>query len=202
MSEIRVKTGPTRVEASGPAGVVRAVVATLNTKDLGGDVATADTFTDGEEVVISSYNHSTMVGHLLPVGKGVIHVEGAEVILVGQYFMANASARESFEVVRQMGASQEWSYGYRIHDQRPTKINGEPANLLVKVSVFEASHVIRGQGINTRTVDAKEETLREYLRFIRDRWCPDPVPAAARTVQVDLIRERLRFERQRFLAIT
>ena len=68
---------------------------------------------------------------------------------------------------------------------------------LKALDVFEISPVLRGAGVRTATLEAKD-TLHEYLRFVRDRWCPDPVPAAARVSQADLIIEQLRYLREQF----
>jgi hypothetical protein len=194
--DVKIKSGAGR-EASGPLGQVEAVIATLNVRDHDGDVATAETFTDGEEVIISSYNHASMIGAALPVGKGVIHVTPTEAILEGQFFMANASAREAFEVVHQMGAAQQWSYGYKILEAEPGVHAGEAVQFLRKVWVFEASPVIRGAGIATRTLDAKEAEALEQVRRIRDQHLAPPVDQAAREAA---IREFLRFVRGRVTA--
>jgi hypothetical protein len=141
---------------SADRGEVSAVIATLNVRDLDGDVATEETFTDGEEVVISSYNHASMQGYALPVGKGKVRVTSAEAILDGKFWIDNTpEARSSFEVVKQMGARQEWSYGYKIMEAEPGVFDGEQVQFLKRVEVFEASPVIRGAGIGTRTLSAK-----------------------------------------------
>jgi hypothetical protein len=87
---VKIKTAPAMLEATGPLGQVQAVIASLNVKDADGDVATSSTFTDGEEVVISSYNHASMTSAALPVGKGIIRVTQSEVTLAGQFFYAES----------------------------------------------------------------------------------------------------------------
>ena len=137
-------------------GEVSAVIATLNVRDLDGDVATEDTFTDGEEVVISSYNHASMHGVSLPVGKGKIRVTAAEAILDGKFWIDKMpEAQSAFVVVKEMGVNQEWSYGYKVLDAEPGVFDGENVQFLKRVQVFEASPVIRGAGIGTRTISAK-----------------------------------------------
>lgn len=78
-SEVKVKRASGEVGIkSGPLGEVTAVVATLGVVDHDGDVATAETFTDGQELAISAYNHSSMqIGGALPVGKGVLRVDSS-----------------------------------------------------------------------------------------------------------------------------
>jgi hypothetical protein len=158
---------------SADKGEVSAVIATLNVRDLDGDVATEDTFTEGEEVVISSYNHASMHGVSLPVGKGKIRVTPAEAILDGKFWIENMpEARSAFEVVKQMGAQQEWSYGYKVLEAEPGVFDGESVQFLKRVQVFEGSPVIRGAGIGTRTLNVKglkdpEQTI-ERARTMSD----------------------------------
>jgi hypothetical protein len=198
VADVQLKSG----SGGGPLGEVSALVASLNVVDLDGDYATAASFTEGEQLIISPWNHASMNAHAMPVGKGVLHVDSTQVTVEAQYFLMTEAGRAAFEVVKEMGFHQEWSYGYQILDQGPITIDGRQVNHLKRVHIFEASPVWKGAGVGTQTLDAKEETLREYLRFIKDRWCPDPVPAAARVSQADLIQERLRFERHQFLATT
>lgn len=154
--------------------------------------ATPETFTDGQELIISAYNHSSMTSALLPVGKGTLHVSQAEVTVEAEYFMMNESAREAFEVLR--APAQEWSYGFKVLDAEPITVGGVHANHLKNVQVFEASPVVRGAGIATRTVDAKELAQREYLRFVRNQWC---TPTSNRDAEARAIaaRELVRFVR-------
>lgn len=141
---------------SNDKGEVEAVIATLNVKDLDGDVSTQDTFTDGQEVVISTYNHASMYGAALPVGKGSIKVTSSEAILQGQFWINDMeAARDTFTVVKNLGASQEWSYGFKTIDAEPGVFDGERVMFLKQVDVFEASPVIKGAGINTRTLSVK-----------------------------------------------
>lgn len=115
--------------------------------------------------------------------------------------MMNASARESFEVIRAMGLAQEWSYGYKILDAEPITWQGQRANLLKSVQVFEASPVIRGAGIGTRTLTAKELAQQQFLRWVRSRLPRQPAPATASReaeAHAQAMQLRLRFERSRF----
>jgi hypothetical protein len=197
VAQVQLKSG----SSGGPLGEVSALVATLGVVDLDGDYATAASFTDGQEVIISPWNHGSVAHSQLPVGKGQLRVDSSRVTVEAQYFLMTAAGREAFQVVKEMGPAQEWSYGYRVLDQGPIYIDGEQVNHLKQVHVFEASPVWMGAGIATRTLSAKEATLREYLRFIKNCWGLDPVPAAARTAQADLIHEQMRHERARFLSM-
>lgn len=138
-------------------GEVEAVFATLNVKDKDDDVTFPGAFTNGQEVVISSYNHKSWEG-ALPVGKGVISEIGDKVVMKGQFFMGTTAGRETFEVVKQLGQRQEWSYGFNVDDSERGEFKGESVRMLKKMTVFEVSPVMRGAGVGTGTTYAKADT--------------------------------------------
>jgi hypothetical protein len=200
---IKVKRAQTSVRLKdSPLGEVTAVVATLNVRDHDGDVATRETFIDGEELIISSYNHSSMIGAgALPVGKGTLRVDANQVVVEANYFLMNQTAREAFEVVQQMGPSQEWSFGYRVEDAELGTFRGERVNFLKRVHVFEASPVVKGAGIGTRTLSAKEElqaqAIKQFLTFVRGQLPANSREAEARA---QLVQQRAQYERSRYLS--
>lgn len=144
-----------RVEIkSADKGQVSAVFATFNVVDHDGDVTLPGAFTEGAEVLISAYGHKTWDG-ALPVGKGTIRTTDAEAILEGQFFMDTTDGRDTFEVVKQVGSRQQWSYGYDIIDAEPGVKDGRDVQFLKSLEVHETSPVILGAGINTRTLATK-----------------------------------------------
>ena len=144
-----------RVEVkAGDRGQVEAVFATLNVVDLDGDVTLPGAFPSGKEVPISAYNHTSWSG-AMPVGKGTIRETGTEAILTGQFFMDTTAGRDTFNVVKHMGAKGQWSYGYDVLDAAPGVVDGADVQLLKSLDVHEVSPVLLGAGINTRTIDAK-----------------------------------------------
>jgi hypothetical protein len=179
MSVAKVKFASVEVQVkSSAAGQVTAILAELDKVDHDGDLYTAETFTEGAELAISPYNHSTMYGTTIPVGKGVLHVEQSYIWVEAQYFLENESAREAFTVVKQMGASQQWSWGFKSVDAEPILMGERQVNLIKKAEVFEASPVVRGASIGSRTMTAKEAEaqaaaaaiLRQYdvRRLVRE----------------------------------
>lgn len=140
---------------SASKGQVEAVFSTFNVIDKDGDVTFPGAFTDGEEVVISTYGHEVWKGGL-PVGKGHIRTTRTEAILDGQFFMDTTAGRDHFEVVKAMGPRQEWSYGFDVlHQPETGMFQGRKANFLKKLKVYEVSPVFQGAGINTRTLAVK-----------------------------------------------
>jgi hypothetical protein len=138
-------------------GQVEVVYATFDAIDHHGDWTEKDAFEDGAEVLIGSWGHGTVFGEP-PVGKGVIKVTKKDARMVGQYFLDTVAGREQFTTVKNVGPSQEWSYSFEV------KATGEVTEelrqrgvrrVLSKLLVHEVSPVMRGAGIDTRTVTAK-----------------------------------------------
>lgn len=152
-------------------GEVTAVFSTFNIIDKDGDVTVPEAFTNGEQVSISAYNHTSW-GGVLPVGKGVIRVVGDSAVLDGKFFMDTQLGRETFQVVKNMGDQQEWSYGFDVLKHSFGEFDNQPVRFLEKLKVTEVSPVLVGAGENTRTVSVKsrkpgQEAPVEYKRAIR-----------------------------------
>lgn len=135
-------------------GEVEAVFATLNVKDHDDDVTKPGAFENGAEVVISAYNHKSWEG-ALPVGKGVIQEVGNEVVMKGRFFLNTTAGRDTFEVVKELGARQEWSYGFNVLESEPGEHEGKSVRILKRMAVHEVSPVLRGAGVGTTTRYAK-----------------------------------------------
>lgn len=144
-----------RVEVKDPdQGTVSAVFSTFNVVDKDDDVTLPGAFTDGQPVRISAYGHESWFG-ALPVGKGRVRTTDSEAILDGQFFLNTTAGRDTFEVVREMGELQEWSYGFDVLDAEFGTFEGKHVQYLKRLHVHEASPVLLGAGVNTRTLDVK-----------------------------------------------
>lgn len=138
-------------------GEVEAVFATLNVKDHDDDVTKPGAFEEGAEVIISAYNHKSWDG-ALPVGKGTIHEVGNEVIMKGRFFLNTTAGRDTFEVVKELGAKGQWSYGFNVLESEKGEHEGKSVRVLKRMQVHEVSPVLRGAGLNTQTRYAKSFT--------------------------------------------
>lgn len=152
-------------------GEVTAIFSTFGVVDKDGDVTLPDAFTDGEQVSISAYNHTSW-GGVLPVGKGTIRTTKDGAVLEGQFFMDTQLGRETFQVVKNMGGQQEWSYGFDVVKHSFGEFEGKQVRFLERLKVTEVSPVLLGAGENTRTVAVKsakpgQEAPVEYKRAIR-----------------------------------
>ncbi|MGW6257627.1 HK97 family phage prohead protease [Streptomyces sp. NPDC055085] len=144
-----------RVEIKDAAkGEVETVFATLDVVDKDNDITRKGAFTNGAEVVISAYNHKSWEG-ALPVGVGSICEVGNEVVMKGRFFLNTQAGRDHFEVVKELGPRQEWSYGFNVDESEPGTHEGKSVRVLKKMTVHEVSPVLRGAGLGTRTTAAK-----------------------------------------------
>lgn len=156
------------------AGEVTAVISTLDVIDLDGDVLRKGAFTDGASVVISAFNHESWYG-ALPVGTGSISEQGNEIILDAKFFLDTVNGRDTFTAVKRLAEKGlgEWSYSLENVDAADGTWNGEPARIITKVDVREASPVLKGASIGTRTLSAKasgrtfEEHFTEVLTAVK-----------------------------------
>lgn len=140
-------------------GLIKAVIATIGVVDKDEDVITADAIREGAKVTMSCYGHDAVYGDL-PAGRGTLSIDGNSVVFDGKAFLNTTRGRDSFEVLKEMGADQEWSFGFRIlgaevPDEEWKKKGAR--RMLTKLDAFEVSPVIRGAGVNTRTLAVKSE---------------------------------------------
>lgn len=139
---------------SAEKGEVSAVFSTFNVIDKDGDVTEPGAFKDGQEVLISAYGHTSWSG-ALPVGKGTIRQTKDEAIFEGQFFLNTTAGRDTFEVVKELGAKGEWSYGYDVEEFSFGKHDDQDVRFLKSLDVHEVSPVLLGAGVNTRTLGTK-----------------------------------------------
>lgn len=144
-------------------GIVHAVVARIGVKDKENDVFLPGSF--GERAVrVSAYNHKSwpQMGGEKPVGRGTIREQGDEVVAELKFFMGTTDGRETFEIVKEMGELQEWSFGWPpggikladlTKDQRAEGVR----RAISEVQTAEVSPVLVGASIDTRTIGVKCE---------------------------------------------
>lgn len=176
---------------AGDRGEFSAVISTFDVIDKDGDVTFPTAFTDGADLVVSSYGHGSWTG-ALPVGKGRIRVAGDEAVVDGQFFMNTQGGRDTFEAVKQLGGLGQWSYGFDVLDAEPGEKDGQQVRFLKRLDVHEASPVLVGAGVNTRTLatkNAKQEKTMDVVEYkaairphttavVNRRWEGDAVVAA------------------------
>ncbi len=139
-------------------GAFTARIATLNVIDKDGDVTLPGAFPEGKTILISAYQHGSWMGEL-PVGKGVIHEVGNDVLVEGEFNLNSDTGKEHYETVKFAPDLQEWSYGFKVIDsEEDTEFEGNHVwRILKKLDVFEAAPVLRGAGMGTTTLAIKND---------------------------------------------
>jgi hypothetical protein len=154
-SEFKVFTALEVKDAS--KGEVRAVVATMGVVDREGDIIMPTAIKSGTNVIVSSYGHDAVYGNR-PVGKGVLGVKDGQAIFDGRLFLNTSDGRDTFEVLKEMGSAQEWSFGFMVMGEEvPNDMQKKQGarRVLTKLDAFEVSPVLMGAGIGTQTLGVK-----------------------------------------------
>ena len=148
---------PTSFKADGDTGSFEAVFATLGVVDLDGDKIVPGAI-GNQDVIISSYGHESWYGRL-PVGKGKIFERGNEAIVSGQFFTDTLTGNETYKTVKNVAELQEWSFSL-LDVKHTTAVEGDDQiRSLLSIKVNEVSPVLKGAGVNTRTLAVKSEDV-------------------------------------------
>lgn len=144
-------------------GEVTAKVATLEVIDKDGDIIRKDALTKAAKVAMSSWGHDAMFGNR-PAGKGTLARQGDHLVFDGKVFLSTNDGRETFAVLKEMGADQQWSFGFRITgwevpDEKERKAGA--FRIITKMDAFEVSPVLVGAGIGTATTGLKGAATAE-----------------------------------------
>lgn len=146
-------------------GEVAAIFSTFDVIDSDGDVTLKGAFTDGAPVAISAYGHQSWKG-ALPVGKGRIRETSTEAVMEGRFFMDTTHGADTFRTVKAMSEDdnlQEWSYSLANVKSEPGTVEGKRVRVLKAIDVTEVSPVLKGAGVNTRTLTTKGKQLNSEL---------------------------------------
>jgi hypothetical protein len=153
-------------------GEVEAVFARLNVIDHDGDVTVPGAFKEGQTVAISQHGHTIWDG-TAPVGKGTIHTVGDTAVFRGKFFMDMQAARDTFHAVKGMAEHGQWSYGFNTLTAEPGQLGGKDVKFLKELEVFEVSPVLRGAGIGTSTLSAKQHKTNDgKVGTVAALWSP------------------------------
>ena len=147
-------------------GAVEAVFSVYNNLDSDGDVvipgAIKSGFKDNQVPMVFAHKWDQ------PIGKGVIETDDDKAIFKGSFFMGTEAGKEAYNLAKEMGDLQEWSFGFRINDYEvaPFTKDGSDevdARYLKDLEVFEVSPVLVGANRETYTLAIKsgEEAIYE-----------------------------------------
>lgn len=145
-------------------GTASWVMATLNAIDSDGDVTLPGAFgADQTFSIVPAHD----VGHV-PLGKGTLREEGNEAIVDAKFNLDIPAGRDWHAAIKfdlaNPPAVQEYSYSYNLFEGgwRRGQFQGKSVRFFQPLGdggpgleVYESSPVIRGAGVNTRTLAAK-----------------------------------------------
>ena len=147
-------------------GNVEAVFSVFNNLDSDGDVvvpgAIKSGFKDDQVPMVFAHKWDQ------PIGKGKIVQEDDKAVFKGKFFMGTEAGKEAYNLAKEMGDLQEWSFGFRINDYEVAefKKDGESVGdvrYLKDLEVYEVSPVLVGANRQTYTLAIKtgEESVYE-----------------------------------------
>jgi hypothetical protein len=138
-------------------GEVAADVCTLGVVDKDGDIVRRGALAGKAPVVMSAWGHDAMYGQR-PAGKGTLVESGNRLHFEGRVFLNTTGGRETFEVLKEMGEDQEWSFGFRVTGWEEPSEDERKAGawrVITKMDAFEVSPVLIGAGVDTGTTRIK-----------------------------------------------
>ncbi|WP_051827748.1 HK97 family phage prohead protease [Streptomyces bicolor] len=142
-------------------GEVVAAFSIFNEVDSDLDVVLPEAIPHGVEVPMSAYNHKSW-GDQLPVGKGVVSVDGLRATFTANFF-DTMGGRDTHETLKQLGPLARWSWGFDVVDSERGTFNGQRVRFIKKVRLYEVSPVLRGANDNTRTLAIKSANTQRAI---------------------------------------
>lgn len=155
-------------------GEVEADVCTLSVIDKDGDIVRPGSLGGKAPVVMSAWGHDAMYGQR-PAGKGSLVESNGRLRFKGKIFLNTTGGRETFEVLKEMGDDQEWSFGFHITGWEEPSAAEKTAGawrVITKMDAFEVSPVLIGAGMDTGTT-----RLKAAAQADGDPATPDTPPA-------------------------
>ncbi len=157
-------------------GEVKAVFSVFNNVDSDGDVvipgAVKSGFKSGDVPMVWSHKWD------MPIGKGQISQDNDQATFTGSFFMDTESGKEAYNLVKNMGDLQQWSFGFRVNDseygkfQKDANDEGEDVRYLKDLSVYEVSPVLVGANQDTFTMAIKSDKATE-AKFVQEMSVSD-----------------------------
>ena len=150
----------------GEAGLATARFATLNVRDLDGDVTLPAAF--GEQtVLLADWAHDRRSPS---IGRADIREEGDQALGDISFNLKMMRGNEAYQSVAMSEELQEWSYAYQIPEGGAYQgdFEGQQVRFLKTIKVIHLSPVEQGAGINTATLDIKSAvSADEYDELLK-----------------------------------
>lgn len=153
---MNMQTKTFEIKRLGEEGQFEAVIATLDVVDLDGDLTVPGAFKKQHVSILPAHD-----SRAASLGKAEIFEKGNKAIARGKFNLETQAGREMHETLKFDLANgdpvQEWSYGYKVIESEEETRDGETIRLLKSLEVVEVSPVLRGAGIGTGTISAKDK---------------------------------------------
>ena len=154
--DIERKTFRGEIKQLDGEGAFEAVIATLNVVDSDGDIIVPGAFQNATVSVLPAHDSRSV-----PLGKAKMEDRGDKAIAVGQYNLDILAAKDWHNALKfdlkNPPVVQEWSFAFRIVESSMETRDGEDIRILEKLDVMEVSPVLRGAGVDTGTLSAKNK---------------------------------------------
>lgn len=135
------------------AGYLEAVISTFNVVDSDNDIVEPTAFTAGQEVpLVWDHDWST------PIGKGTISVTNDHAVFRGRLWLDTFDGEQAYRKIKNAGALQEYSWGFRILDADFAERDGKEVRVIKRTEVFEASPTLVGANRQTGTLSIKHDS--------------------------------------------
>lgn len=164
------KTFRGEIKQLGDDGSFEAVIATLNVVDSDGDIILPGAFQDAVVSVLPAHDSRSVM-----LGKAKMEDRDDKAVAVGKYNLDIPAAKDWHSALKfdlkTPPAIQEWSFAFRIVESSMETRDGEDIRILEKLDVMEVSPVLRGAGVGTETLAAKQrfaDQLELTLKSVED----------------------------------
>lgn len=165
-------SGELKGETDDTPGHLKAVFSTFDVEDRDGDIIRKSALTNGQEIPLVWHHQWER-----PVGKGIIRVQEDRAIFDGYFFMDTIEGQEAYKTVKNMGALQQYSWGFQVLEAEAKNEEDEDDPFwwlygmdITKAEAFEVSPVLVGANRGTSTLSVKGmDDLARSMRFSDQR---------------------------------
>ena len=154
------------MKGEGEAGLATARFATLNVRDLDGDVTLPGAF-GKQTVLLADWAHDRRSPS---IGRADIREEGDQALGDIRFNLKMMRGNEAYQSIAMSQELQEWSYAYQIPEGGAYQgdFEGQQVRFLKTIKVIHLSPVEQGAGINTATLDIKSAvSADEYDKLLK-----------------------------------
>ena len=133
-------------------GILTILIATIGEFDKQNDRYLPESVLSRDTVPMAQYGHSEG----LPIGTGNVIVKGNGVYWEGQLDLENTDALTTYNHIKKMGGSQDYSFRATINGSDYVR-NNRGGRDIRKMTIYEVSPVLNGAGNQTGTVIIKDD---------------------------------------------